>query len=411
MHSLSIVIPAYNEEDAIGNTVQLCLEARDTIQSHAPLSDIEIIVVNDGSTDRTAEIAQSFSEVIVVSLKKNQGYGAAIKEGFKRAKGTLLGFLDADGTCQPSNFKDLWAELNRQDADIVLGARLLRQNKMPCIRRLGNTFYAVLLGWLCGKTVTDTASGMRLMTRDAFERLSPLPDGMHFTPSMSAKALFSNMKILEVPISYEERIGRSKLKPLTDGIRFLGTILAAICHYRPERLFILGCTFCLLGFTLLALYPTEYYFHHRYLEEWMIYRFLVCLLLGCTAFTLLSAVAISEKLGQLRAGFSMESSFWGGVMLHWFEGSKFYFLIIVLLVASGISVFPGMIEYLSSGHVTLHWSRVIVTAAGLLVVAQAVTTRLLIWIIELRRFQGTVPSTKEHASNESWTAKRRAAKH
>src|SRR5262245_44971533 len=101
---LTIVIPALNEEDAIGGTITRCLDARESIKREAGLGGVEIIVVSDGSTDRTVEIARGFEAVKVIVFEKNRGYGAAIKEGFRQGTGELVGFLDADGTCDPVYF-------------------------------------------------------------------------------------------------------------------------------------------------------------------------------------------------------------------------------------------------------------------------------------------------------------------
>src|SRR5260370_25555375 len=94
LRTLTIVIPALNEEEAIGSTISRCLQAREEIRQAADLDDVEIIVVNDGSTDRTSQIAHGFGEVKVIDFAKNQGYGAAIKEGFHQGTGSVVGFLD-----------------------------------------------------------------------------------------------------------------------------------------------------------------------------------------------------------------------------------------------------------------------------------------------------------------------------
>jgi glycosyltransferase involved in cell wall biosynthesis len=198
--SLTVVIPALNEEEAIGDTVGRCLSASLEIMSEAQLSSVELIVVSDGSTDRTAEIARSFEGVKVIEFERNRGYGAAIKEGWRHSDSTLLGFLDADDTCNPRYFVDLCRAAITQSADVVLGSRLGPESKMPRIRRLGNRIYAFLLGMLCGHQVTDTASGMRVVRRASLEHLYPLPDGLHFTPSMSARALLNDLRVVEVPM-------------------------------------------------------------------------------------------------------------------------------------------------------------------------------------------------------------------
>src|SRR5688572_18705344 len=147
MNSLTIVIPALNEEDAIGRTIARCLQVRQEIASVAGLDEIEIVVVSDGSTDRTAEIARGFSDVRVIVFPENRGYGAAIKEGWRAGKGNLLAFLDADGTCDPVHFGRMCHAAINERADVVLGSRLGPDSQMPGIRRVGNRIYALLLGF------------------------------------------------------------------------------------------------------------------------------------------------------------------------------------------------------------------------------------------------------------------------
>ena len=123
-HVLTIVIPALNEEEAIGDTLRRTLEARAHITANSPVRDVDIVVVSDGSTDRTEEIAKSFDDVTVLVFEKNRGYGAAIKCGFEHGRGDLVSFLDADGTCDPKTFAELCRALDEQRADLVLGSRM-----------------------------------------------------------------------------------------------------------------------------------------------------------------------------------------------------------------------------------------------------------------------------------------------
>ena len=232
----TIVIPALNEEQAIGGTLTDVLQARRRIVEETAVTKVHVVVVNDGSTDRTQEIAERFDEVTTIRFEKNRGYGAAIKAGFKADDSELVGFMDADGTLQAESWIPLIKRLFEENADVVLGARLNDESDMPLIRRLGNWGFARLLGFISGRPLTDCASGMRVIRRGSLKYLMPLPDGLHFTPAMSCNALLDQrLMISEVPVPYAERVGRSKLSVLKDGMRFLTIILLTGCFYNPIK--------------------------------------------------------------------------------------------------------------------------------------------------------------------------------
>ena len=385
MDSLTIVIPALNEEDAIGDTISKCLRARQRIKSAAGLSDVEIIVVSDGSTDNTVKIAKSFEEVIVIVFEQNRGYGAAIKEGWKRGKGSLLGFLDADGTCDPEYFAEMCRYAVEDSADVVLGSRLGPESKMPQTRKLGNRIYAFLLGWFCGRAITDTASGMRVVSRKALKYLYPLPDGLHFTPSMSTRALLNDLRVIEIPMRYEERIGESKLSVFRDGIKFLRTIIDGVLCYRPEKLLLSSFVFCVLFLVILAVYPIEFYIKHNRLEEWMFYRFVVCSFLGSVALMLLLATGLTHQIATFGPRRNAAASFWSSLTSKLLRGKGLILISVLLLTSALILLWPGIVEYLKTGHMTLHWSRLICGAFCLLSLSQTVITALIhevarIWI-------------------------------
>src|SRR5215475_3800438 len=157
-HVLSIVIPALDEESAIAETLRRCLDARAAIAAEGGVERVEILVVNDGSSDRTEEIARSFDEVVVLGFDENRGYGAAIQSGFAHASGDLLAFLDADGTCDPLQFAPMCRAIDAAPADVVLGSRMGDGSEMPFVRALGNTLFAWILGLLSRARVRDTAS-------------------------------------------------------------------------------------------------------------------------------------------------------------------------------------------------------------------------------------------------------------
>jgi glycosyltransferase involved in cell wall biosynthesis len=234
----SLVVPALNEEGAIASTLRRALATRAKVIDRTPVREMTIVFVNDGSTDRTQEIVDSpeFDEVVKVRFERNQGYGAAIKAGWRATDADLLGFIDADGTCNPDDSVDLINRLLETHADVVLAARMNPESQMPRIRKLGNFLFAKLLGIVSGKKLTDCASGYRVVRRSSLELISPLPSGLHFTPAMSAICLLDpRLRIEEVPTSYSERIGRSKLSVIKDGFRFLFVILFTVCCYTPIR--------------------------------------------------------------------------------------------------------------------------------------------------------------------------------
>jgi glycosyltransferase involved in cell wall biosynthesis len=387
--TFSIVIPAFNEEEAIAATITRCLAAREQIKAAAQLSHVEVIVVSDGSTDRTAEIAGGFRDVKLITFAKNRGYGAAIKEGFRQSSGMLVGFLDADGTCDPLHFAPMCRIALEKSADVVLGSRLGPDSKMPLVRRIGNRFFAVLLGLLCGRQVTDTASGMRVIRRQSLALLYPLPDRMHFTPAMSARALVNNLCIVEVPMPYAERVGRSKLHVLGDGVRFLRTIISAVLCFQPERLFLLAFAVCLVLGSLLAAYPLEYYLRHQHLQEWMIYRCVVAFLLGACGVLLLSGTALAHQMAHFSPRRSEGGSYWPPIIQALFSGKPLAACLGVILAVAGYVLWPGVHEYVSSGRVSLHWSRLLVGAFGLLLAAQAVITSVLLHVIALWKMELT----------------------
>ena len=391
--SLSIVIPALNEEASIGATIQRCLDARESIRRVGRVRDVEIIVVSDGSTDRTADIARSFAErnqeVRVIVFEQNRGYGAAIKEGFARSKGALVAFLDADGTCNPVVFGELCNALQRDDAAVALGSRMGPGTRMPLVRRLGNRLYALLLGSLSGQAVSDTASGMRVIRRDALRDLYPLPDGLHFTPAMSARAMMSHLRIVEVPMTYSERVGESKLRVLRDGVRFLLAISDASLLYQPGRIFRFGALCCAAVAVIWAAYPVEFYWRNQRLEEGMIYRLLLSGLLSTCAFTLITAGALADRILSLvyRRRYT---TFLAHVYDHMLEGGRSWILAAVALLSAVILVWPGLTQYVQAGQVAIHWSRpiaaVFLIQIGLIAIVHAIMRKIVdLWKSELTR--------------------------
>lgn len=236
MTTLSVVIPAYNEEGGIAAIAQRVLAIKNDLQK-VGIDDMELLVVDDGSQDQTAHIVGGIEGLRLIQHTHNKGYGAALKTGFNQAKGELIGFLDADGTYPPEFFPQLCLEaLN--GSDLVIGSRMSgADSQMPITRRIGNLFFANLLTLIGRQPVSDSASGMRVFKREVLEQIYPLPDGLNLTPVMSTRAIHEGIHMSEVSIPYSERLGRSKLSVVRDGTTFLHSMVWTVLNYNPVRVF------------------------------------------------------------------------------------------------------------------------------------------------------------------------------
>jgi len=218
---------------------------------------------------------------------------------------------------------------------------------------------------------------MRVVRRSSLNHLFPLPDGLQFTPAMSARAMLSGaIRIAEVDMPYHERVGESKLRVIKDGLRFLRVILEAAFLYRPARPLNLAGSLLFVLATLLMLRPLWYYLQHRAVLEWMIYRFLVSHLLGTSACLCFCAsyltgqmteIALSAELGSQSASLSAR----------FFQSRWFLAVPAGLVLAGGSLVLGSLLQLLETGSTYEHWSRFIVmtfcfSTAILLLVTRAI---------------------------------------
>lgn len=381
---LLIAIPALNEEDSIESIIQRSLAARDYICSHAPVDEVEITVVSDGSTDRTAELARKYTDRIrLIVFPENRGYGAAIKEAWRESDADLLGFLDADGTCDPQFFAPLCRRMVDESAAVVLGCRLNSASRMPLIRRLGNAVFAAILSIFSSSRVRDTASGMRVVRRASLPLLFPLPDGLHFTPAMSARAMLSeSAKILEIDMPYHERAGESKLRVVRDGIRFLKVILEAAFLYRPARPLSILAGVAFLAAAGIIVPPVIYYWQTRTVAEWMIYRFLVSDLCGILACLLFAASYLTDRVvsialdGEISGQRQTPAS-------RLFRSRWFWSLPATLVLIGALLVPHGFLRWLHTGATYEHWSRYVVMTFCLSAAAILGVTRTIEYVLAL----------------------------
>ena len=223
---LSVVLPAKSESAAIGHTVT-------AIRRLYPRA--EVIVINDGSTDDTAQLAEA-AGARVVTHPYSQGNGAAIKTGARAAQGDVIVFMDADGQHDPADIARLLARL-QEGYDMVVGARQ-KGSQASVGRGLANRFYNWLASYMTGHRVEDLTSGFRAVRADKFrEFLYLLPNGFSY-PTTSTMAFFrAGYSVAYEPIHAARRVGKSHIRLLRDGTRFLLIIFKIGTLFSPLKLF------------------------------------------------------------------------------------------------------------------------------------------------------------------------------
>lgn len=223
---ISIVLPAKNEAAALKTLLP---------RLRAAQPDAEIIIVDDGSTDDTREICAA-AGVQCLSSPYSMGNGAAIKRGARAASGDILVFMDGDGQHDPADIARLLERL-AQGYDMVVGARDW-SSQAGVGRGVANTIYNWLATRMTGHNVADLTSGFRAVRAERFrEFLHLLPNGFSY-PTTSTMAFFrSAYPVAYLPIKAAQRVGKSHIKPLKDGVRFLLIIFKIATLYSPLKLF------------------------------------------------------------------------------------------------------------------------------------------------------------------------------
>jgi glycosyltransferase involved in cell wall biosynthesis len=222
--SVSVVIPAFNEEAAIGSVVE---------DVRAAGSWLEVLVIDDGSTDSTAARAEA-AGARVVRHPYNKGNGAAVKTGIREARGDVVALMDGDGQHDPGEIHRLVAPIGTHD--MVIGARSARDQAWT--RALGNAVFKALASWLAGRTIPDLTSGFRAARRDRLtEILHLLPNGFSYPTTSCLAFLKAGHNVAFEPIRARRRKGQSKIRALRDGMRFLLIILKIVTLYSPLKVF------------------------------------------------------------------------------------------------------------------------------------------------------------------------------
>jgi glycosyltransferase involved in cell wall biosynthesis len=215
MESISVLLPCYNEEEGVG----ICIDKINKVFDKERL-DGEILVIDNGCTDNTVEVAKTLGVKVVDEPKT--GYGNAYLAGFKKAKGDVIILGDADNSY---DFYDIPRLLeNIKDADFVIGNRIKQKGSMSLLHRIGNPIFSWLLRNLFKINISDSHCGFGAIRKEALNKLNLKSSGMEFASEILIKAKKKGLKIKEIDIDYYPRIGKSKLRSFRDGFRHLGLI-------------------------------------------------------------------------------------------------------------------------------------------------------------------------------------------
>ncbi|MBN1165218.1 MAG: glycosyltransferase family 2 protein [Candidatus Krumholzibacteriota bacterium] len=243
---VSLVIPAYNEEGSIS----LVLEEIEQVM-RSQVKDFEIIIVDDGSTDKTTAVLQELP-VKVVTHPRNRGYGAALKSGIRKAQGEIIIITDADSTYPAEQIPPILSHMD--EYDMVVGARTGKNVKIPLIRKPAKWFLSKLANYLSGTDIPDLNSGLRAFRRETVLKFfNILPDGFSFTTTITLGMLCNGYTIKYLPIDYFKRDGKSKIRPIHDTLNFISLIVRTVMYFNPLKVFLpVSCMVSLLGVALLA---------------------------------------------------------------------------------------------------------------------------------------------------------------
>ncbi|MGV8955575.1 MAG: glycosyltransferase family 2 protein [Cypionkella sp.] len=228
--TLSVVIPAFNEEHAMRATVQ---EVRNAMEATG--IPYEIIVVDDGSHDNTRAEAEASGATVLIN-QVNMGYGASLKRGVRHARHEYVAILDADGT-YPGRYLPEFLALCR-DQDMIVGDRGAAMKNVPLIRRPAKFMLNKLASFLAERKLNDINSGLRVFrTSELLPFLPLLPQNFSFTTTITLCMSCNGKRLLYVPIDYGKRVGKSKIRPV-DFINFIILVLRVIMLFNPLRIFI-----------------------------------------------------------------------------------------------------------------------------------------------------------------------------
>ena len=224
--SISFVIPCLNEVEAVNPVLRRLVGVIESPLFQQTFSHAEIIVVDDGSSDDSQRRVAQFPGVRLIQHIVNQGYGAALKTGFKASAGDLITFLDMDSSYDPESITALYSAMQAKNLDMIFGCRFQPKSQMPPIRKFGNYFFAQIVRLFFTTEITDVCTGFRVFRKSLLPKVIALEEkGLNFSISLTLLAMKDRWNIGQLQIPYLEREGRSKLSVVKDGIAFMLVIL------------------------------------------------------------------------------------------------------------------------------------------------------------------------------------------
>ncbi len=251
--AFSIVVPVYNEEEGIAHT------AEELARLQCPPGwQYEVILVNDGSSDGTARILEQLElppNFRVLRHRQNRGYGAALKTGIRAARNHTVVITDADRTYPNQRIPELVKRMFDQEFDMVVGSRVGPGARIPPSRRPAKWVLGKLANYLSGTRIPDLNSGLRVMKKPIVEQfLKILPDAFSFTTTITLAMLTNGYSVDYVPIEYQVRSGRSKIRPVQDTMYFLQLIIRTMLYFQPLKIFLPASGAFILASLLMIVY-------------------------------------------------------------------------------------------------------------------------------------------------------------
>ncbi|RLI86971.1 MAG: TIGR04182 family glycosyltransferase [Archaeoglobales archaeon] len=250
--NVTIVIPTLNEEGSIG----------DVVEGFKSLGYDDILVIDGNSTDRTREIAKDRGARVIVQSGK--GKGQAISEAFQILNSDVLVLIDGDGTYLPNDVEKLLEPIRRGVADHVIGNRMLNFEKGAFTRLnlIGNKILNALFRFTYGVELKDILSGYRALRREVYKEVDLKKHGFEVEAELTVETLAKGFRIVEVPIFYKRRVGRTKLNPLRDGFKIGWTVYNLLIRFSPARFFLLFGLFLIFLGLIVGSYVVYEWFRH-----------------------------------------------------------------------------------------------------------------------------------------------------